>query len=154
MPYQQTDPCHSINCTTQQIFGVYSPNNEAPKAPYDKESMRGFLKSYDEPTGGNGVSVMDQFSRDALPILTTLAQEFALFDGWFASVPGPTQPNRAYAASATSNGMTLNNQTTLAKGTPQKTMQAASGNGFRLPCVLSGCPGHPDVSRFARKYTV
>ena len=120
--YQQTDPCHSINCTTQQIFGVYSPNNEAPKAPYDKESMRGFLKSYDEPTGGNGVSVMDQFSRDALPILTTLAQEFALFDGWFASVPGPTQPNRAYAASATSNGMTLNNQTTLAKGMPQKTM--------------------------------
>ena len=120
--YQQTDPCHSIACTTQQIFGVKNPSNEIPNAPYDQASMRGFLKSYDDPTGGNGANIMDQFSSDAVPILTTLGQEFALFDGWFASVPGPTQPNRAYAASATSNGMALNNETTLARGMPQKTM--------------------------------
>ena len=120
--YQQTDPCHSIACTTQQIFGVAESSNNIPEAPYNEASMRGFLKSYDDPTGGNGVSIMDQFDSTAVPILTTLAKEFALFDGWFASVPGPTQPNRAYAASATSDGMALNNQTTLAKGMPQKTM--------------------------------
>ena len=120
--YQQTDPCHSISCTTQQIYGITDENNQIPDSPYNEASMRGFVKSYDNPTEGNGAAIMDQFSSDALPILTTLAKEFALFDGWFASVPGPTQPNRAYAGSATSNGMSLNNETTLAKGMPQKTM--------------------------------
>jgi phospholipase C len=119
--YQQTDPCHTISCTTQQIFGVGNEENTIPDAPYDEASMQGFLKSYDDPTGGNGAAIMDQFSSEALPILSTLSEEFALFDGWFASVPGPTQPNRAYAASATSDGMAMNNQSTLAEGMPQKT---------------------------------
>jgi phospholipase C len=65
---------------------------------------------------------MDQFAEDVVPVITTLAHEFALFDGWHASVPGPTMVNRAYAAAATSDGMAVNNKTKLAKGLPQKTM--------------------------------
>ena len=31
--------------------------------------------------------------------------EYAMIDGYFSSVPGPTMVNRAYAYSATSHGM-------------------------------------------------
>eukprot|EP01034_Spumella_vulgaris_P021748 gene21748-27803_t len=48
--------------------------------------------------------------------------EYGFFDGWFASVPGPTEVNRCYAASATSHGMGTNDPVTMAKGLPQKTM--------------------------------
>lgn len=121
--YQQTDPCHTIDCTTQQIYGVANEQNEVPPAPHDQPTMQGFLSSYDDPTGGNGVEIMNQFSEQAVPVLTTLSKEYALFDGWFASVPGPTMPNRAYVTSGTSDGMALNNKTTLIHGFKQKTMQ-------------------------------
>jgi len=29
-----------------------------------------------------------------IPVYKTLAQNFVLFDRWFADVPGPTDPNR------------------------------------------------------------
>lgn len=33
-------------------------------------------------------------SEDLIPVYSTLAQNFVLFDQWFADVPGPTDPNR------------------------------------------------------------
>jgi phospholipase C len=47
---------------------------------------------------------MNYFAPDKLPVLTTLAQEFALFNRWFASIPGPTLCNRAFAHYGTSFG--------------------------------------------------
>jgi len=44
--YQQIDPHHSIDATTQQIYGVLNDQNEIPKAPYDIPSMRGFIQAY------------------------------------------------------------------------------------------------------------
>ena len=60
------------------------------------------------------------FNDSSLPILSTLAREFAVFDHWHASVPGPTEVNRAYLHSATSHGMGTNDDETLALGLPQK----------------------------------
>lgn len=53
----------------------------------------------------NPVSMFDQTSA---PIINTLASEFALFDSWFCSIPGPTDPNRQFAMSGTSNGVLTN----------------------------------------------
>jgi phospholipase C len=39
-----------------------------------------------------------------LPVLTTLATEFAVFNRWFSSIPGPTLCNRAFAHYGTSFG--------------------------------------------------
>lgn len=47
---------------------------------------------------------MSYFTPDKLPVLSTLATEFALFNGWFSSVPGPTICNRAFAHYGTSFG--------------------------------------------------
>jgi phospholipase C len=48
------------------------------------------------------------FNHSSLPVLSSLALEYALFDHWYASVPGPTFPNRLYAMSATSHGFGSN----------------------------------------------
>lgn len=65
--------------------------------------MDGFVTSYTQ-TGRNGSVIMDCFSPSHVPVITTLASEFALFDEYFAGVPGPTFPNRLFSMSATSDG--------------------------------------------------
>jgi phospholipase C len=49
-------------------------------------------------------NIMYYFTPDKLPVLTTLATQFALFNGWFSSIPGPTICNRAFAHYGTSFG--------------------------------------------------
>lgn len=58
----------------------------------------------------NCVSMFDSASA---PIINTLAKEFAVFDRWFCSIPGPTDPNRAYAMSGSSFGELHNFNGTL-----------------------------------------
>jgi phospholipase C len=48
--------------------------------------------------------IMNYFAPENLPVLTALAREFALFNRWFASIPGPTLCNRAFAHYGTSFG--------------------------------------------------
>ncbi len=40
-----------------------------------------------------------------LPVLTGLAREFAVCDGWRASMPGLTWPNRFFMMAASSGGL-------------------------------------------------
>lgn len=47
---------------------------------------------------------MYYFKQSDLPVLTTLALEFAVCDRWFSSLPGPSIPNRAFAHFGTSFG--------------------------------------------------
>jgi phospholipase C len=49
-------------------------------------------------------SVMDYFADGALPALHKLANQFAVCDRWFASVPGPTWPNRFFAMMGSCHG--------------------------------------------------
>lgn len=86
--YQQSDPSHSISGTTSQIYGTTNTSAD----------MNGFISSYTKRTGDSekGPTIMKCFSEEHVPVITTLAKEFAMFDGWYASVPGPTEVNRAY----------------------------------------------------------
>jgi len=65
-------------------------------------------------------SVMEMFDPERVPIISTLAQEFAVFDRFFASVPGPTWPNRLFHLMGTSQGDTATGKydpnTTLYEG--------------------------------------
>lgn len=92
------DPGHDFHSVNKQIFG----NAEGTGSG----TMKGFVKSYEDKTHNVAMShnIMKCFSAGKLPALTTLAQEFAVCDRWFASVPGPTIPNRAFAYGATSLG--------------------------------------------------
>src|ERR1700724_2451400 len=58
------------------------------------------------PTSSELQQVMNCFDPVQLPVLSTLAKSFVLCDRWFADVPGPTMPNRAFVHAATSQGYT------------------------------------------------
>lgn len=46
------------------------------------------------PSGKDWCGVMSSFAVEEIPIITTLAEEFAVMDRMFCSHPGPTWPNR------------------------------------------------------------
>src|SRR5579863_9495744 len=93
------DPDHHFPAVDLQIFGG---NTAAGRQP----TMDGFVKSYfnQQQDVGHSQKIMYYFTPDKLPVLTTLATEFALFNRWFASIPGPTLCNRAFAHYGTSFG--------------------------------------------------
>jgi phospholipase C len=95
----RADPGHDFISVNEQIFGNSQGTGGGP-------FMQGFVKAYFNKTKNVAKShnVMRCFNPSRLPALTTLAQEFAICDHWFASVPGPTLPNRAFAFGATSLG--------------------------------------------------
>ena len=98
------DPDHAFPAVHEQLFyGTAGP----PATP----SMGGFVRNYWEQE--NNVShsreIMYYFKQTDVPVITTLAQSFAVFNGWFASIPGPTICNRAFAHYGTSFGsVTMN----------------------------------------------
>jgi phospholipase C len=95
----QPDPDHHFPAVDLQIFGG---NVAAGRVA----NMQGFVKSYynQQQNVGHSHEILYYFKQSDLPVLTTLAQEFAVFNRWFASIPGPTICNRAFAHYGTSFG--------------------------------------------------
>ena len=91
------DPDHHFPAVDMQIFNG-DPGRVA--------NMQGFVKSYfnQRQDVRHSQKIMYYFTPDKLPVLTTLATEFAVFNQWFASIPGPTICNRAFAHYGTSFG--------------------------------------------------
>jgi phospholipase C len=108
---------HSLDATTQEVFGGANQTNVAVPP------MNGFVAAAESMEAGWGPQVMSCFNHTSLPILSTLAMEFTLFDHWHASLPGPTEPNRAFLHSCSSDGLTDNDPEVLTEGFPQKTLQ-------------------------------
>jgi len=92
------DPGHDFLSVNEQIFS----NSAGTGSP----TMQGFVKAYEGKTKDVRRShrVMKCFGPGRLPNLSTLAKEYAVCDRWFASVPGPTLPNRAFSIGASSLG--------------------------------------------------
>jgi phospholipase C len=95
----QPDPDHHFPAVDLQIFG-------GSTAPNRQANMQGFVKSFfnQQQDVGHSQNIMYYFTQNQLPVLTTLATEFAVFNRWFASIPGPTVCNRAFAHYGTSFG--------------------------------------------------
>jgi phospholipase C len=93
------DPDHHFPAVDLQIFGGKTDAGRAP-------NMQGFVKSYfnQQMDVQHSQKIMYYFPKEKLPVLTTLALEFAVFNRWFASIPGPTICNRAFAHYGTSFG--------------------------------------------------
>jgi phospholipase C len=93
------DPDHHFPAVDLQIFGGQTGSNRTA-------NMLGFVKSYFNQRRdiAHSQKIMYYFTKENLPVLTTLALEFAVFNRWFASIPGPTICNRAFAHYGTSFG--------------------------------------------------
>jgi phospholipase C len=66
--------------------------------------VRDFSQSYPDSTPEARQLIMSYYPLDFLPALHALGRHYAICDRWFASVPGPTWPNRFFALTGTSNG--------------------------------------------------
>lgn len=114
--YRDPDPDHSVDGTALQIYGTTA--NQAFEHDPAHVLMNGFVASYNA-THGKGAVIMDCFDPVHVPVITTLASEFALFDEYFPGVPGPTFPNRLFSMSATSDGYGDNSGERTVLGWPQ-----------------------------------
>jgi phospholipase C len=94
----QPDPGHHFEDVKLQIHG------DTPGGP----AMQGFIKAFYQKQQNvkHSHNIMQCFGPEKLPVITTLARKFAVFNRWFSSLPGPTLPNRAFAHFGTSFGKT------------------------------------------------
>ena len=101
------DPGHAYGDVNIQLFD--NPNGP----PASSIPNGGFILSYSQQphvTPSIAGTIMKCMSPTTVPILTTLASEFALCDAWYSSVPAQTWPNRFFTHAATSKGYLDNNQ--------------------------------------------
>jgi phospholipase C len=124
------DPGEEHPHTNTQLFGTVRPDGNrfarvakmeppfnAPPDPTAEPTMQGFVTDYiDSFRTGMGrlpqyeeyAQIMSSHTPAQLPVLSTLAREFACFDHWFCEVPSQTFPNRSFFHAATSSGFVVN----------------------------------------------
>ncbi|KAF8802573.1 PLC-A group protein Nfis1 [Phlegmacium glaucopus] len=121
------DPNHSVSGVTFQIFSTFHPNEALPAAEvFADETMLGFLQeqaaSFHTTNLTRASESILYISEKLIPVYKKLAEDFVLFDRWFADVPGPTNPNRAYLTSGASNGHGKNDNSFNIFGLPQRSI--------------------------------
>ena len=96
------DPDHHFPAADLQIFGGVTTAQNPNRTP----NMQGFVKSYfnQQHDLAHSHEILNYFTPTQLPVLTTLATQYAVFNRWFSSIPGPTLCNRAFAHYGTSFG--------------------------------------------------
>lgn len=92
------DPNHEFAHVTMQISSTGDP--------VGNPDMKGFVHDYFEDCNDpvHAAGIMKCFTPETLPILSTLATQYAVCDRWFSSVPGSTIPNRLFVHGASSAG--------------------------------------------------
>lgn len=117
-PIMPTDPAHEFADIMEQLCGAEAQKKWTNGAPYPKVDNSGFLSNYAVsrteihsgnpriPTEAERPEILKCFDTpNQLPVLYQLATTYALCDQWFASLPGPTFPNRAFLHGGSSSGL-------------------------------------------------
>jgi phospholipase C len=76
----------------------------ASHAQFDLGANDGFVREYQNKGAQEYSETMSYYLREQLPVYHALIDEYQLCDRWFASVMGPTWPNRFHLHCATSDG--------------------------------------------------
>jgi phospholipase C len=92
------DPEETFDNVTFQLYGPEQPG-PSPRFP-----MQGFVVNYEITGSAAAADIMQTYTDSQVPVITSLAREFAVSDAWFSSVPSQTWPNRAFVHAGTSNG--------------------------------------------------
>jgi len=124
------DPGEEYPHVNTQIFSSIDPPGnsklfvEEMEAPYNapasttEPTMDGFVTDYavnyerlkkgSPPDPAELAQIMGSFSPEMLPVLSTLAKNFAVYDAWHAGVPSQTFCNRSFLHASTSHGFVTN----------------------------------------------
>jgi phospholipase C len=109
--FHETSRCVIPDLDHSWVGTHFEMNFESPNSTLADPLSDGFVRQNDiteQTDGGNESPTDDQtigfYTQDDLPFYYGLAQNFAINDRQFASVLGPTFPNRSYLMTATSFG--------------------------------------------------
>lgn len=123
------DPGEEYQHVNTQLFGTIDPAENAQLTaqemlpPYNVPAhgtidMSGFVIDYfyniniilddKEQAYAKCGQIMGSFDPEMLPVLSTLARNFAVYDHWFSAVPSQTFCNRAFFHASTSSGFVTN----------------------------------------------
>jgi phospholipase C len=123
------DPGEEYPHVNTQLFGTVDPPGNAKVdfkqmlPPFNAPpagaaaDMSGFIKDYinnfaqtqgRQPTPDEYEVIMGCFSPEMLPVTSTLARNFAVYDAWFCGVPSQTFCNRSFFNASTSSGFVTN----------------------------------------------
>jgi len=94
--YNTPNAGHSYHATMCEQYNTH----DVIKPPYPKPSMDGFVACQQQ----YGCKTLASIPVQDIPVSSMFVQHFALFDAWFSGFPGPTEVNRAFFHSTTSNG--------------------------------------------------
>lgn len=130
MRHPQPDPGEHYPHVNTQIFDIVDPSTNGELfdhellPPYNapvKDSvpaMSGFVRDYvinyrelkkgKEPTFDEYKVAMGSFSPAMLPVFSTIAKNFAVYDAWHCAVPSQTFCNRSFFHASTSHGFVTN----------------------------------------------
>ncbi|KAJ6083718.1 hypothetical protein N7467_007853 [Penicillium canescens] len=104
------DPDHSVTGNNIEFYGTFAPSNADIAQGTLTPSQQGFvheqLRRYGDDVNKTELAkqVLNYYTEDEVPVLTTLVQNYLTFNHWHSDHPGPTNPNRAYVLSGTSAG--------------------------------------------------
>ena len=126
------DPGEEYPHTNTQLFNVLDDANRFKDAnemvaPYNappdgrQPTMDGFVTDYisfltvelgRQPTYEEYSQIMTGYTPEQVPVISTLARGFGVFDHWFSEVPSQTLANRSFWTAATSSGFVVNRPVT------------------------------------------
>ncbi|TCK45519.1 phospholipase C [Leucobacter luti] len=124
------DPGEEYPHVNTQLFGRIDEHNRGKDLsqltpPYNAPpagtpaDMSGFVLDYEAdyrhrtghaPTPVERDQIMGSFAPEMLPVLSTLAREFGVYDHWYCGVPSQTFCNRSFFHASTSHGFVTNMQ--------------------------------------------
>jgi phospholipase C len=103
------DPGHEFPDVEEQLCGEggrYSSPSPPVGSVDPAIKSSGFIANFaGKYPSADWATPIKCFTPEQLPVLTTLAKEFALCDHWFSSMPGPTWPNRFFVHAASAGGL-------------------------------------------------
>jgi phospholipase C len=108
----QPNPGEPFEDVYSQVYDEPKPAFEqVPSVPPRPPNMQGFIRNYAEQKDkpADAANIMQCLTPKTIPVLSTLAHNYAVFDHWFASIPTQTFCNRSFVHAGTSSGY-VNNQ--------------------------------------------
>lgn len=154
----EPDPGEPYDHVNTQFFGVVKPPYNTPDDD-SHPTMDGFITDYainwtevkgakNTPTTDDLQRIMGSFTPEMLPVLSTLARGFAVYDNWFAAVPSQTFCNRSFFHASTSHGFVTNKEgaDTASGSTPPR--RPPCSTAWRTPgstgaCTSTSCNSSP-----------
>ena len=123
------DPGEEYQHVNTQLFGIVDPvanracrsrrwsRRSTRRCPGQRPTMDGFVTDYisafiaemgRQPTHDEYAQIMTGYTPEQMPVFSTLARGFAVFDHWFCEVPSQTFTNRSFFHAATASGYVVN----------------------------------------------